>query len=141
MRSCGVSILHSAFRDPTAHPTGIPYALVGETVVPGIAGGDADSIFEEHSVVASLRVPPPRYPCYARSERIFSFGPVVAAVGASTPKPATAGSGGGGDCGAVAGLKLSNPFKVHCVGCKLVQSAPFMLTRNILCCSCIPASV
>lgn len=120
MRSYGVSILLLACRDPTAHPTGIQYALVGETIVPGIDGGNANSIFEEHSVVASLRVPAPRYPCYARSERVFDFGPVVAAVGVSAPKPAMAGSVGGGECGAVAGLKLSNPFKVHCVGCKLV---------------------
>lgn len=99
-------------RDPGEHPGGIPFALTGETVLPGIAGDSIDSIFEEHTVVASLRGLPPRFPFFARAERVFSFGPVLAAVGgAGDGAPAGAGSG------AVAGLKLSNTSKVRPHGC------------------------
>ena len=80
--------------------------------MPGIAAGDADGIFEEHSVVASLRAAPPRAPFYARSERVFCFGPVLACISAGG-KPAGGGGGADGECGAVAGLKLCNPFKVR----------------------------
>ena len=104
---------HSGWRcrDLTLHPGGTPFALAGETVVPGIAAGDADGIFEEHSVVASLRAAPPRPPFYARSERIFCFGPVLASISVGG-KAAGGGGSADGECGAVAGLKLSNPFKV-----------------------------
>ena len=94
------------------HPGGIPFALAGETVVPGIAAGDADGIFEEHSVVSSLRAAPTPPPFYARNERVFCFGPVLAAISASG-KPAGASGSIDGECGAVAGLKLLNPFKVR----------------------------
>ena len=77
----------------------MPFALAGETVVPGIAAGDADGIFEEHSVVVSLRAAPARAPFYARSERVFCFGPVLASI---TSKPAGGGGGGGGTAAAAA---------------------------------------
>ena len=69
---------------PAQHPGGMPFALAGETVVPGIAAGDADGIFEEHSVVVSLRAAPARAPFYARSERVFCFGPVLASISQQT---------------------------------------------------------
>lgn len=92
--------------------------------MPGIAAGDADGIFEEHSVVASLRAAPPRSPFYARSERVFCFGPVLASISAGS-KPAGGGGAAAadGECGAVASLKLSNPFKVHFWKRAMQQSA------------------
>ncbi len=99
-------------RDPAADVGGI--TLVGETVAPGIAADNPDSIFEEHSVVASMRAQLPAFPFYARAERVFSFGPVVAML-ASAVKAAPAGHRDGHDAssGAVAGLKLSNPYKAR----------------------------
>ena len=45
--------LHVADRDPRDQPLGVPYELRGESVVPGVAAGDAAlaSVFEEHEVI------------------------------------------------------------------------------------------
>ena len=86
--------LHVADRDPRDQPLGVPYELRGESVVPGVAAGDAAlaSVFEEHEVIdreldaylSDGKTFPPSGPrravsaVYSRRDGAFSFGAVTA---------------------------------------------------------------
>ena len=86
--------LHVADRDPRDQPLGVPYALRGESVAPGVAAGDdaVASVFEEHEIVAHEldaylsegRTFHPSGPSravsavYSRRDGAFSFGAVTA---------------------------------------------------------------
>mmetsp|Transcript_118563 Transcript_118563/g.206475 ORF Transcript_118563/g.206475 Transcript_118563/m.206475 type:complete len:3749 (+) Transcript_118563:362-11608(+) len=71
-----------ADRDPADNPQGIPYELEGESCVPSINADldspDGESIFEEQQIVSRLDPKKNKLPVYARDERVFSFGTVVA---------------------------------------------------------------
>lgn len=65
-------------RDPNDCPGGIPYELSAESCIPGINSEDLDLIFEEHKVISYLNPLHPEPHCFARAERTFNFGPVLA---------------------------------------------------------------
>ena len=108
--------LHVADRDPRDQPLGVPYELRGESVVPGVAAGDAAlaSVFEEHEVIdreldaylSDGKTFPPSGPrravsaVYSRRDGAFSFGAVTAEM-EPEPEPPRAeetpdAEGGGG---------------------------------------------
>ena len=71
-----------ADRDPLDSPQGIPFELEGESCVPGIHtdldSPESVSIFEEQQIVSRLDPKKNMQAVFARDERIFSFGTVVA---------------------------------------------------------------
>lgn len=83
-------------RDPGDHPGGIPYALEGESCVPGLNVTDFVSIFEEQQVVKNSDSGLLRRNVFIEDGRIFSFGTIL--VGESVSQR----------------FKLSNPNKVPC---------------------------
>lgn len=98
--------------DDAAQTNMLSYELVGESCYPGINTTDYDGIFEEQTVVRSLGIESSALPSNVRSgsfpgsiqavtfaekERIFSFGPLIAAANWK---------------GTVERFKISNPMKV-----------------------------
>ena len=97
-------------RDPADAPGGYPYEIAGESCIPGINAEDVYSIFEEQAVVNALDPFSVAGNVYAKRDRIFTFGAVIAqtlgAVVAAGPDEET---------GVKANFKFSNPNKVPCV--------------------------
>eukprot|EP00667_Euglena_gracilis_P000008 EG_transcript_8 len=74
--------IHIGDRDPLDSPQGISYELEGESCVPGIHADletpEGLSIFEEQQIVSRLDPRKNMQAVFARDERVFSFGMVVA---------------------------------------------------------------
>nr|XP_055030475.1 hydrocephalus-inducing protein homolog [Misgurnus anguillicaudatus] len=113
-------------RDPSDKPDGIPYKLVAEVCMPGIANTDIASIFEEHRICKiSSMLQCEQYRdsmgVYVQDENKFVFNNVL--VGRS----------------AKAQFRLTNPGKVACdlsLSIKSVKTQPaevFELTPSKLC--------
>ncbi len=92
-------------RDYADCPEGIPYELAGESVIPGIDASNIEAIFEEHTVVSRVDPFAPRRCQYAREERLFDFGTMLAALGGQSGAE-------GAFAGVRANLKMANPTKV-----------------------------
>ena len=91
-------------RDPADHPGGIQYEIAGESCIPGINAEDVESIFEEHVVVAALDPFNAQSCVFAKREKCFDFGAVIANVSEDTDEA----------LGVTSNLKISNPNKVPC---------------------------
>ena len=72
-------------------------------MIPGIDASNIEAIFEEHTVVSRVDPFAPRRCQYAREERLFDFGTMLAALG---------GQAEGASAGVRANLKMVNPTKV-----------------------------
>ncbi|KAK9824158.1 hypothetical protein WJX72_008157 [[Myrmecia] bisecta] len=91
-------------RDPADNPGGISYEVAGESCIPGIDTEDIESIFEEHTILTRLDPFNPVNNAFARSERVFTYGAVVAAI--------TAPEAGHPPAGVAANFKITNCVKV-----------------------------
>lgn len=124
----GVNVCERDFSDS---PGGIPYEVGGESCIPGIDAAALESIFEEHTISASLD-PAGAVSCQlGLRERAFNFGAVIADLVSPPPlPPAPAGKDKGKGAadlppppardlsqssGLKAQLKFTNPVKVPCV--------------------------
>lgn len=88
--------IHIGDRDLKDHPQGLEFLLEAESCVPGINARDFDIIFEEQQVVQKLDVHGIAGGIFAKDERVFTFGTVMA-HSRVTEK-----------------FRISNPFKIPC---------------------------
>ena len=105
LTAAATSIQQLHCRDYADCPEGIPYELAGESVIPGIDASNIEAIFEEHTVVSRVDPFAPRRCQYAREERLFDFGMMLAALGGQA-------GADGASAGVRANLKMVNPTKV-----------------------------
>ena len=108
-------------RDPSDQPLGIPYEIAGESCIPGIDCEDVGNIFEEHKIVSALEPFSPEGCVFAKRDKVFSFGAVIARAAAEPPdggddpeRPPETDAEFTKRGGVVASFKMSNPNKVQC---------------------------
>ena len=118
---CGLDV---SGRNPTDKPLGIVYPVAGESVIPGIAAEDFRGIFEEHKLVVALDPSMLETNAFDTSNKVFSFGPVLANLagdeeGEATPAEPELDENGEPKPvlptgGVKANFRISNPKKVPC---------------------------
>ena len=118
---CGLDV---SGRNPTDKPLGIVYPVAGESVIPGIAAEDFRGIFEEHKLVVALDPSMLETNAFDTTNKVFSFGPVLANLagdeeGEATPAEPELDENGEPKPvlptgGVKANFRISNPKKVPC---------------------------